>query len=793
MSIKKRDLDIININQASRMFARNWFWFFLSISFCFFISFLVNRYSHYTFKSTAKILIQSEDKSANSISKMLYDWDQFKLETSLNDEMMILKSYPLLLNVVKDLEFDVSYYVVGDVIAAETYNYFAFVEFYSEEKPFGLEFFITPLSETKFTLKSDMIEEKTYLFGDEIVYQNSSFSIVKNHDFQFEKDITEYPPLRVKVRNSQNVAREYKSRLNVERIKKDAAIIQLSIEGESKEKTTVFLNKLIDLYLNKNLQDKNKTSDNTIDFIDQQLKEIRDSLSYIESQLQRFKTTNNITNISVEAEHFYQELHAFEKEKATIKIQNKYFDYLDDYLHKQTDFQNLVIPVSYGIEGQMLNKMTASLLELQLEKNLRNPKGDLENPALKDLDVQMSEISLGIIEVIKGKKKTNNILLSDINNRIALVQKSLSSLPQVERELININRVYDLSESIYLFLMQKRAEAGISAASNAADAKVIEPAMIETTTLTYPNIQNNYLIGLLIGFIIPLLVITIREILNDKIISKNDIEALTTIPFLGFIGKNYSGKELIVNHKPKSSVSESFRAARSNIEFFLDKDSPEGKSIVFTSSISGEGKTFCAKNLAVIYAMAGRKTILIGADLRKPKLYIDFDKENHLGLSSYLTESLVLEKIIKKSEIENLDVITSGPIPPNPSELLVKSKMKFLLEELKGIYDYIIFDTPPIGIVSDSLILMEMTDVNIYVVRQKYTKKEFLNYINEYHETKKIQNLCVLLNEAEASSIYGYSYGYGYGYGYGKYSGDGYYEEEEENKKTPSKKWYHFN
>ena len=453
MPTSNKEADIINIKQFAHLFIRNWFWFFISISFCLFLVFLINRYSHNTFQSSTRILIQSDKKSANSISKMLYDSDQFKLETSLNDEMMILKSYPLIYKTIEKLEFDITYYVIGDVIVAETYNYFAEIDFHNNVKPFGLEFSIIPLSQNQFTINSEMLHDTVYNFGDRIIYKNTSFTVNFNEDFKLEKNINKYLPLRVKVRNPQNIAREYKSKLVVERIRKDAAIIQLSIEGENKEKTTAFLNKLTELYIEKNLQDKNIASKNTIAFIDEQLKETRDSLSYIEGQLQGFKTTNNITNISVEAEYFYQELNAFEKERAAIKIQNKYFDYLEDYLQKQTDFQNLVIPVSYGIEDQMLNSMTAKLVELQLEKNLRNPRGSLENPVLKDLEIQITELGLGIIEVIKGKKQTNNILLTDVNNSIKLAQNSLNTLPQVERELININRVYDLSENIYLFLI----------------------------------------------------------------------------------------------------------------------------------------------------------------------------------------------------------------------------------------------------------------------------------------------------------------------------------------------------
>ena len=455
-----------------------------------------------------------------------------------------------------------------------------------------------------------------YNYDQLIQFENSVFSVKRNKIFVDNQKSDNFSPLKIKFRNPNNIAKEYLSNLSVNRMKKDASIIELSFSGNDKAKNIKFLNKLIDNYLIKNLIDKNKEYENALKFIDNQLKETRDSLSLIERQLQRFKTSNNITNISVEAERFYNELNEYEKQKASLRIQNKYFDYLEDYLHKQTDFQNLVVPVSYGINDQMLNNMTTKLVELQLEKNLLNPNGILENPSIKDLDVQIFEISLGIIEIVKAKKKTNKILLSDLNNQINLVQNSLNSLPQVERELININRLYDLSESIYLFLMQKRAEAGISGASSVADAKIIEPALEETTILKKPQIFTNYLIGLFFGFFIPLIVIFLQELFNDKILLKSDISDQTDAPFLGFIFKNHSGKSLITKSNPKSSVSESFRLVASNINFFLDKKD-EGSSILFTSSISGEIKTFSAKNLAVIFSSLGKKVILVGADLKR--------------------------------------------------------------------------------------------------------------------------------------------------------------------------------
>ena len=221
-------------------------------------------------------------------------------------------------------------------------------------------------------------------------------------------------------------------------------------------------------------------------------------------------------------------------------------------------------------------------------------------------------------------------------------------------------------------MLQKRAEAGISGASTISDIQVFEPARIENGILKFPNKANIYLFGLLLGIIIPLLIILLKNVLNDKVISRRDIERITAIPFFGFIAKNHSGIDLIVNHSPKSSIAETFRVIRSNLNFINSEKST--KMIVVTSSTSGEGKTFCAKNLAALYASTGKKTILIGADLRKPKLYLDFDKFNQLGLSTFLIGANTLDQVIKTSSINNLDVITSGPIPPNPSELLTKKK-----------------------------------------------------------------------------------------------------------------------
>ena len=281
----------------------------------------------------------------------------------------------------------------------------------------------------------------------------------------------------------------------------------------------------------------------------------------------------------------------------------------------------------------------------------------------------------------------------------------------------------------------------------------------------------------MIGIFLPLTVLTLIELFYTKITGPGDIENNSSIPYLGYVASNNTGFDLIVNEKPKSRVTESFRNIKSNIEFILPKNKL-GKTILFTSSISGEGKTICSKNIATVYAISGKKTIIVGADMRKPKMYLTFTEDNDTGLSTYLSGVSSKEEIIFNSNIENLDYIKSGPIPPNPAELIARDEMKDLIKDLQEKYDYVIIDSPPVFIVSDSMPLMELVDLNIYIFRQNFTKRELLNFANSFYDSEKIKNLSIILNDVDFSNHYAYNYGYNYGYNFGYNYDESYYDED---------------
>ncbi|MDX1627560.1 MAG: polysaccharide biosynthesis tyrosine autokinase, partial [Fulvivirga sp.] len=342
------------------------------------------------------------------------------------------------------------------------------------------------------------------------------------------------------------------------------------------------------------------------------------------------------------------------------------------------------------------------------------------------------------------------------------LQAEIKLLPTAERQFIHINRMYEINENLYIFLMEKRAEAAIMKASTTPDVKVVDPPMVSGGKIS-PQTSRNFGIAVILTIIIPVLFLYFKEFFNTKILYKEDIDEFTTIPFLGLIGHDNSTGNLIVDKNPRSAVAESFRTVRSNINFFTaDK---RKKVILITSSISGEGKTFCSINLASVIALSGKKTVIVGADLRRPKLFNDFDLNNNVGVSNYLINTASFDDIVQHTGIENLDLISSGAVPPNPSELLMNKNMDKLIDELKDKYDYIILDTPPIGLVTDALILMKYADLTVYLVRQNYTPKGSIMSTQEMYESGQLNDICILFNDVKVQK-YGYGYGYGYNYGY---------------------------
>ena len=748
---------------------RFWYMFVLALGFAMGYAYYINRYAPRVYPIGMSLLIRSQSDLGNSAA-MLYSNPMIEAVPNHLDQAHLIKADPLLQKVIEKVNFKVSYFQEGKIKTSEYYPGLP-IDFVTdamgEQLPYGSSFWIQLSSESHFYFKEkrpDESEELTavdlHAFGEPIKFGNYTFRVIKGNGFNHSNFYKE--PLVVNFSTPTAVARGYSGRLNIQWVERGSGLLKLNINGTTPQKEVDFLNTLAETFIEQDVQEKSQNASKTIDFINEQLAEISDSLFRVENRLEQFKEKNYQATLSEKSIRIFERLQELEGDRAMQGLRLRYYDYLTDYIRNGKGGSDLVVPASIGIEDPLLNSLMGKMVELQLNREELSRNTNQENPYLQGVDAQLADLRKNIVENVDNQKR--NILLDQkkLGGEIQELERKIRTLPAAEREYVNIKRLYDLSEGLYVFLMQKRAEAGITKASTTSDVTVVNPAKLMGGPIS-PDTGKNYVMAVLIGLAFPFGFIFIKRFFNDKIQTRDELLELTAIPFLGVVGhKNDAHTNLVLLDSPKSSVAESFRSVRSNIEFFTSGDKEKkNRTIVITSSISGEGKTFCSINLATVYALSGNKTLLIGADLRKPKIYQDFSLLNDAGLSNYLAMQVSVEKVIQKTHVANLDIISGGIIPPNPSELLMSHRMKELMKILQQEYKYIIIDTPPVGLVADAFALMGFADHSVFVVRQNYTRMEFVNNLQGTFETGKIKDASILLNDQKVNS-----YGYGYGYGY---------------------------
>lgn len=765
--------EIIDFRYFFLKLYNNWSLFVVTLLLTFSLAFAYNRYTDEIYSVETSILIK-EDSAMPTASDLMYDNITSNNENIENKELM-LKSYPLVHKTLNDLRYDVGYFIVGNIKVTETFHAPILLNCNYTEKLAGVSIEIEILNENSFLIIEEESSEKIkYNFDEEFLFYDSKMSLSINTNFQFNDEM-EVPKTVIKFYNLKYLTQYFQKKITVSKKERESTVLNISILSEDQLKGVEFLNQLTYNFIQKEIEEKNIASNNTVRFITDQLIEMSDSLALIEQQIQEFKNDNKVIDLSLKAQSIYANIVTLETELAKSKTINNYYDYLTEYLLNGSNLEGMSVPASFGVNDVSLNSLIKQLVEIQIKKNTLIDGGQINNPAISQYKRQTKQLVLNLNEAIKTSKSANNLLISDYKSRINEMEISLGNIPQVERELLSIERLQTISENIYIFLLKKRAEAKITSSSNVSDTKVLEPAMYFKKNPVIPNRNKSLLIALFFGILLPIVFMLVSELINDTIITKQDLERLTKIPILGLIGKNYSGFSLISKQSPKSSVYEGFRALRSNLNF--SNPAKDKKVYLVTSSISGEGKTYVAENLAIVFAKSNKKTLVIGADLRRPRIYADFGFENVKGISNHVLSDLPLSEAILKSDIENLDVLISGPLPKNPSDALLTDKFVNMIKELKQTYEIIVIDTPPLGLVADSLTLMNFSDINIYVVRQNYTKKGLLNYVNEMCEKDRLGDLRIVFNDIkEGSGAYGNAYGYGYGYGY---ANNNYFQENE--------------
>jgi capsular exopolysaccharide synthesis family protein len=514
------------------------------------------------------------------------------------------------------------------------------------------------------------------------------------------------------------------------------------------------------VYLENELYKKNQLGLRTIQFIDNQLSGVSDSLKRVEGSLESYRSKNNILDIETKAQNLTENLDRLEQEQSEMKVKLQYYSYILTSLEKEGSVNDMIAPSSFGVVDPVLSNLLIELSKLNQERSGLNVSAREGNPLSEVLDLKIKNIKKLIKENVTNIIDATGIALNDLNRRIAQINAQLSRLPRNERELVKIQRRFDFSDNVYNYLLEKRAEAGIAIASNVVDKTIIDRAMQVGTTPFWPSKKIVYGIAFVLSCMGALGVIMVKDFFNDSIVTHEDVERHTKLPFLGVINHGSKRERDNVVANAMSPVGESFRTLRVNLQYLTF--GKEINVIGFTSSRESEGKTFCAVNLAASMAHSRRRTVLIDTDMRRPRVASYFQLENEKGLSSYLIGECSAREIINETGIKGFDVIASGPIPPNPLDLLGQSKFEELIAELKKTYNSIIIDAPPIGYVSEYVILMKHTDANIYVVRSEYTTRFNLEKINKLYDERKISNFSVLLNDVRYSRLNGYTYNYKY-------------------------------
>lgn len=766
----------LDIKKVFHKLIAKWYYFPLGLLITVPLAYAYIKITEPKYLITASLLLKNEADRGYGPSQFLKGMELFTSNTDLEDEIGIIKSYTNVERAIRNLDFGISYFTEKNFKVTEHYKNTPFTIHLdsSVHQLVGIPIYIERISGSKYmvTAKGDNVATYDVVTNrttgkaplvdiQEVVdinkpYQgrNLSFRIEFNSNFPLEPDTKMF----FKINNQVHIATSYQRQLDIVPISKESNIVQLSIEQAVPQKGVDFINAVMRVYLDNELYKKNQLGLRTIEFIDNQLMGVSDSLRRVEGTLESFRAKSNVIDIRTSAQTLTANLDKLETEKANLEVKLQYYRDIANSL-KNGSGNNIVAPSTFGVDDPLLNSLLVELAKLNQERSGLNYSARQGNPLAEVIDLKITNIKAAIVENVNNIIEASSIALNDLNRRIAQLNAQLERLPRNERELVKIQRRYDFSDNVYNYLLEKRAEAGIAIASNVVEKTIVDEAMASTGPIS-PNVKMIYAAAIVFAIGGALALIILKDFLNDNIVTHEDLARYTKIPFLGVINHASRREASNVVANGLTPVGESFRSLRVNLQYLtLGKDV---NVIGLTSSRESEGKTYCSVNLAAAMANSRRRTVLIDADMRRPQVATYFQLENDKGLSNYLIGESSLKEIINETGIKGYDVITSGPIPPNPLDLIGQPRMAELINELKQIYNTIIIDSPPIGFVSEYVILMKYTDANIYVVRSDYTTRYNLERINKLYNERKVSNISILLNDVKYSRLNGYTYNYKY-------------------------------
>jgi len=756
-------------------------WVLISLAVALVLAKIKLHYATPIYKAEARLLIKKETQYSRGNEK----FDDIFMGGSIQNvynEIEIIKSRPLAARVAKALRLQTTCYNKGSIRSTMLYH----------EAPVTL----LPLNNDVDTLGSFAVQlaivdnehfkigegERLYSFGETINQSGLEYKIVKLRQDVYNISTSH---VFVLVHNTlEQAANGIVAGLGVVLSDNFGQIINLSYQSENTDLAVDILNTLMAVYKETNIEDKRQMKISTLEFIDERLDSLKGELGTVEKNLTAFIENKKAFELDKQSELYLEKLNTETTNLAQQDLKLSVVDWLIRYM-KSNAWK--AVPVELGTQEPTLFGLITEYNRLQQERLNALATMPETNPYIvQNINPRIDKVRGDIVEALTSIRQSYLIARESILKRNNELQGQLQEIPSKGQQLAERNRQQKIKEELYLFLLQKREETAIASASTVSDSKVVEPALARGGPIS-PNPRSTYMIAFILGLVIPGGIIGLKEYLNDRVHGRVDIERITDAPFMGEIGHSEDALALVVKHNSRRFISEQFRIIRTNLQFILSKT--EKPVVLVTSSFSGEGKSFVSTNIGAVMALTGKRTVIMELDIRKPKVLTNLDLKRQKGITNYVIGNATMDEIIMPvPNVENLSVISCGPVPPNPAEMLLDPKLKQLFEEVKRRFDVVIVDTAPVGLVSDAMVIGRHADCTLYILRQGYTYKSQVRLIDELYTQKKLPRLSVLLNDMKGGVGYGSYYGYGiYGYGtrnkYGYGYGYGYFDVEQKKKK----------
>lgn len=727
-------------------FLRYWYLFVISIAAFLSISYLQNRKWQPEYHLEAQVLIQDGQQNFGYSGSMDQTMQGFNVQSSyrnVNNQLVMFGSHELVGKAIDKLPFIIDCYTRGKFKTNDLYKIAPADIKYSFVSPdaYGNEYTIKDSGDGYVIswMRGDVEHHIAGVYGR--LLQCSQFFILVNRSDMFTPGYKFY----FRFNKRDDLVNEYCGRLAFDFVLKGSSVISVTLTSTTAQKDIDFIDTLCATFIEENLAKKNEVATKTIDFINEQMATISDSLSKSEEVLKDYRISNQIVDISSHSGDIIADSRTIQNNMAAFRLKESYFNYITKYLHRNKQDDVIALPSTLGISDEVLNKYVGMYNDLIDKKQ----QVGVKNPYFGKYTNELTTLRKTMLAVVHNMRASLDIEKADLMDKNKEVNQKIAKLPTQENSMSNYQRRFQINDNYYAFLLQKRAESQVQKASNTPDNILLDNARIIELTNSSARGKTR-LFYLFIGFLLPFLFVLIKTLLNNKIIEKRDVENNSPFAYLGSVRHTNSKDPVSVQNNPRSSLAESYRVIRTRVEFIIQRQYPS--HIMVTSTESGDGKTTFSTNMASMYALTGRKTLLIDLDLRKPSILkkLHIPQEHGYGISNYLAmPDYPFEDLIIHDDRYKFDIIAGGTVPPNPGELIRSKKLNDLYERLCGMYDHIVIDTSPIGLVADAYSLIHQVDVTLFVARYEKTNKLFFRSILQQLKSDMTPNVFVVLNDVD--------------------------------------------